>query len=151
MEINGIPGWRGLQRATGINMADRLVDYVLGEIDMKPMEADRITWSVHIACLFEVSADKPGNVTWGKDFWDTRFVDFMASAMAVGPAFRNAAETPVGEIIYQAVRDTGSLANTNTNLGMILLLAPLARAAALRASQRPARGCEASPGRVDGR
>jgi len=97
---------------------------------MRAMEADRITWSVHIACLFEVSADKPGNVTWGKDFWDTRFVDFMASAIAVGPAFRNAAETPVGEIIYQAVRDTGSLANTNTNLGMILLLAPLAKAAA---------------------
>lgn len=98
---------------------------------MRPMEADRITWSVHIACLFEVSADKPGNVTWGKDFWDTRFVDFMASAIAVGPAFRNAAETPVGEIIYQAVHDTSRLANTNTNLGMILLLAPLARAAAL--------------------
>ena len=68
---------------------------------MRPMETDRITWSVHIACLFEVSADKPGNVTWGKDFWDTRFVDFMASAIAVGPAFRNAGETPVGEIIYQ--------------------------------------------------
>lgn len=97
---------------------------------MRPMEADRITWSVHIACLFEVSADKPGNVTWGKDFWDTRFVDFMASAIAVGPAFRNAAEKSVGEIVYQAVRDTGRLANTNTNLGMILLLAPLARAAA---------------------
>jgi len=94
------------------------------------MEADRITWSVHIACLFEVSTDKPGNVTWGKDFWDTRFVDFMASAIAVGPAFRNAAETPVGEIVYRAVNDTGRLANTNTNLGMILLLAPLARAAA---------------------
>jgi triphosphoribosyl-dephospho-CoA synthase len=97
---------------------------------MRPLEADRLTWSVHIACLFEVSTDKPGNVTWGKDFWDTRFVDFMASAIAVGPAFRNAAETPVGEIIYQAVLDTGSLASTNTNLGMILLLAPLAQAAA---------------------
>ncbi len=109
---------------------------------MTPMEADRITWSVHIACLFEVSTDKPGNVTWGKDFWDTRFVDFMASAIAVGPAFRNAAETPVGDIVYQAVYDTSRLANTNTNLGMILLLAPLARAAAqghpdgLRASVR---------------
>jgi triphosphoribosyl-dephospho-CoA synthase len=98
---------------------------------MRPVETDRITWSVHIACLLEVSADKPGNVTWGKDFWDTRFVDFMASAVAIGPAFRNAAETPVGEIIFRAVSDTGRLANTNTNLGMILLLAPLARAAAL--------------------
>lgn len=31
VEINGIPGWRGLEQATGINMADRLIDYVLGE------------------------------------------------------------------------------------------------------------------------
>lgn len=98
---------------------------------MKPMEADRITWSVHIACLLEVSADKPGNVTWGKDFWDTRFVDFLASAVAVGPAFRHAAQKSVGEIVYQAVSDTGRLANTNTNLGMVLLLAPLGKAAAL--------------------
>jgi RimK family alpha-L-glutamate ligase len=30
VEINGIPGWRGLERATGINMAERLVDYILG-------------------------------------------------------------------------------------------------------------------------
>jgi RimK family alpha-L-glutamate ligase len=29
VEINGIPGWRGLARATGINIAERLVDYVL--------------------------------------------------------------------------------------------------------------------------
>jgi triphosphoribosyl-dephospho-CoA synthase len=94
------------------------------------MEADRITWSAHIACLLEVSADKPGNVTWGKDFWDTRFVDFMASAIAVGPAFRDASGKTVGDIVYQAVQDTRRLANTNTNLGMILLLAPLARAAA---------------------
>ena len=96
---------------------------------MKGLETDRITWSVHIACLLEVSADKPGNVTWGKDFWDTRFVDFMASAIAIGPAFRHAVERPVGQIVLQAVQDTQRLANTNTNLGMILLLAPLAKAA----------------------
>lgn len=29
IEINGIPGWRGLQGATGIDIADRLVDYVV--------------------------------------------------------------------------------------------------------------------------
>ncbi|RLC67179.1 MAG: hypothetical protein DRI48_02960 [Chloroflexi bacterium] len=29
VEINGIPGWRGLQAATGVNVADRVVDYVL--------------------------------------------------------------------------------------------------------------------------
>jgi RimK family alpha-L-glutamate ligase len=32
VEINGIPGWRGLEQATGITIADRLVDYALREI-----------------------------------------------------------------------------------------------------------------------
>lgn len=29
IEINGIPGWQGLERATGINVAELLVDHVL--------------------------------------------------------------------------------------------------------------------------
>lgn len=98
---------------------------------MRALEGDALAWAANLACLLEVSADKPGNVTWGKEFGDTRYVDFMASAVAIGPAFRRAAERPVGEVIAQAVRDTGRLANSNTNLGMILMLAPLARAAGL--------------------
>ena len=31
VEVNGIPGWRGLEKATGVNMADRIVAYTLGE------------------------------------------------------------------------------------------------------------------------
>jgi triphosphoribosyl-dephospho-CoA synthase len=77
----------------------------------------------------EVSADKPGNVTWGKAFWDARYVDFMTSAVAIGPALRDAARKPVGETILRAVRDTQRFVSTNTNLGMLLLLAPLAKAA----------------------
>ena len=98
---------------------------------MMPLGPDRIAWAVHIACLLEVCADKPGNVTWGKDFWDARFVDFMASAVAVGPSLRDATHTPIGETVLQAVRDTRWFVKTNTNLGMILLLAPLAKAAGL--------------------
>ena len=30
IEVNGIPGWRALQAATGVDVADRLVEYVLG-------------------------------------------------------------------------------------------------------------------------
>lgn len=96
---------------------------------MNAFPTDKIAWAVHIACLLEVCTDKPGNVTWGKDFWDTRFMDFMASAIAVGPALRDAPHKPVGETILQAVSDTRRLVTTNTNLGMILLLAPLAKAA----------------------
>jgi RimK family alpha-L-glutamate ligase len=28
LEVNGIPGWRGLQEATGLDVAGRLLDYV---------------------------------------------------------------------------------------------------------------------------
>jgi triphosphoribosyl-dephospho-CoA synthase len=96
---------------------------------MKALDGDRIAWAVEIACLLEVCADKPGNVTWDKNFWDARFVDFITSAVAIGPALRDAAQASVGETILRAVRDTRRFVHTNTNLGMILLLAPLAKAA----------------------
>lgn len=92
-------------------------------IDAIPAQA------AQLACLLEVSADKPGNVTWGKPFWDTRYVDFMTSAVAIGPALQEAAQRPVGETILRAVRDTRRFVSTNTNLGMLLLLAPLVKAA----------------------
>lgn len=31
-EVNGLPGWRGLQKVTKINIADEVVDYVLSKI-----------------------------------------------------------------------------------------------------------------------
>ncbi len=33
IEVNGIPGWKGLQRATGIDVADQLIAYALREPD----------------------------------------------------------------------------------------------------------------------
>lgn len=79
-----------------------------------------------LACLLELSAPKPGNVHRGADFEDTTFQDFVASAVAVGPIFDRAAELPVGRTIRDAVAATRRMAGNNTNLGMILLLAPLA-------------------------
>ena len=96
---------------------------------MKALDADSIAWAAHLACLLEVSVDKPGNVTWGKGFWDMRFIDLMVSAVAIGPALRDAPGRPVGETILRAIRDTQQFVDTNTNLGMVLLLAPLAKAA----------------------
>jgi len=95
------------------------------------MDPDSIAQAAQLACLLEVSADKPGNVTWDKAFWDARYVDFMASAVAIGPALRDAPSRAVGETILRAVRDTRRFVRTNTNLGMVLLLAPLAKAAGL--------------------
>lgn len=81
------------------------------------------------ACLIEASAAKPGNVSPGRDFDDTRFEDFVLSAAAIGPAFARAPEASVGDTVLQAVRDTRRFVRANTNLGMVLLLAPLACAA----------------------
>ena len=102
---------------------------------MKPLAADKIAWAVQIACLLEASAEKPGNVTRSKDFSDSCYEDFLISAMAIGPAFQNAADASVGETIRRAVSDTQRLVGTNTNLGMVLLLAPLAKAAGRGHSQ----------------
>jgi triphosphoribosyl-dephospho-CoA synthase len=82
-----------------------------------------------LACLLEVSAPKPGNVSPERHFHDTRYEDFLASAVAIGPALAGAAEQPLGTTIRRAVEDTLRWTRSNTNLGIVLLLAPLARAA----------------------
>ena len=102
---------------------------------MKPLAVDKIAWAAQMTCLLEASAEKPGNVTRSKDFSDSCYENFLVSAMAIGPAFQNAADASVGETIRRAVRDTQRLVSTNTNLGMVLLLAPLAKAAANGHSQ----------------
>jgi triphosphoribosyl-dephospho-CoA synthase len=81
-----------------------------------------------MACVREVCAPKPGNVNRFHDFSDTRFEDFLLSAMAIGPAMLEADRHGVGQITWLAVRDTRRLVQSNTNLGIVLLLAPLAKA-----------------------
>ena len=63
-----------------------------------------------------------------RDFADTTYLDFLASAAAIAPVLEHAAEQPVGQTILDAVRATRRVTSANTNLGIILLLAPLARA-----------------------
>jgi triphosphoribosyl-dephospho-CoA synthase len=83
------------------------------------------------ACRREVEAEKPGNVTPAHAFPEMTADDFLASAAAIGPVLGQAGRRPVGETILLAVEATRRAAPANTNLGTILLLAPLARAAAL--------------------
>lgn len=81
-----------------------------------------------LASLWEATAAKPGNVHRGADFDDTSFADFVASAVAIGPVFDQAAHARLGPLVLSAVQATRSLVATNTNLGMLLLMAPLALA-----------------------
>jgi len=79
-----------------------------------------------LACLLEATAPKVGNVHRGADFDDLTFHDFVSSAVAIGPAFEAAAEGRVGQIVLDAIKATRHVVATNTNLGMVLLFAPLA-------------------------
>jgi triphosphoribosyl-dephospho-CoA synthase len=90
--------------------------------------AKEIAQLAQMACIWEVCAPKPGNVTRDHDFSDASMTDFLLSAIAVGPAFANAASLSIGEIVRQAIADTHRLVRSNTNLGLVLLLAPLVKA-----------------------
>ncbi len=98
---------------------------------MNPLSCQKIAWACQAACRLEVCADKPGNVTRHHAFHDATFDDFMASAEAIGPVFKNIDRASVGETVLHAVQATRRRTETNTNLGMILLLAPLAKAASI--------------------
>jgi triphosphoribosyl-dephospho-CoA synthase len=95
---------------------------------------DFIASAAQLACLLEASAPKPGNVSPGHDFPDASYEDFLASAAAIGPAL--ASDLPLGAMMHAAIRATQQWTRSNTNLGIVLLLAPLARAAR---SPRPLR------------
>jgi triphosphoribosyl-dephospho-CoA synthase len=98
--------------------------------------APRYAWTAaevgsaaQLACLLEVSAPKPGNVSPGRHFGDTRYEDFLASAAAIGAPLSGAATRGIGATIRLAVESTARWTRSNTNLGIVLLLAPIARAA----------------------
>lgn len=88
--------------------------------------------SATLACLLEISAPKPGNVHRGADFEDAGFVDFAASAVAIGPVMDLANDVGVGPTALAAIRATRAVTRTNTNLGTVLLLAPLAASGSAR-------------------
>jgi len=79
-----------------------------------------------VACIWEATARKPGNVHRFRDFRDTSYVDFLVSAAAMAPTLDRARGRRVGETVLDAVRATRSVAATNTNMGIVLLFAPLA-------------------------
>lgn len=93
---------------------------------MTPADVSR---TVTAACILEATAPKPGNVSPGRPFGNMTFEDFVASAVAIGPVLGEAGEQPLGRTILAAVQATRAATTSNTNLGIILLLAPLARAA----------------------
>jgi triphosphoribosyl-dephospho-CoA synthase len=118
---------------------------------MYPREkAKHISECLELAILFEVSADKPGNVNLTVGFEGTRYEHFLASAVAVAPSFELAAERGVavsrgevqvrdvklGCIIRDCVADINAWQHGgNTLLGTVILLSPIAVAAGMTPTQ----------------
>ncbi len=82
-----------------------------------------------MACLLEASAEKPGNVTPTHAFRDMSYEDFLRGAAALGPEMARAGYRGVGTTILAAITARRRWTRANTNLGIVLLFAPLARAA----------------------
>ena len=95
----------------------------------RALRGSDVAVAAQLACLLEVSTPKPGNVSPVARFHDATYEDFLASAAALGPALAQAGDRPLGATIRAAVEATARWAPSNTNLGLVLLLAPLARAA----------------------
>jgi triphosphoribosyl-dephospho-CoA synthase len=93
------------------------------------MDASDIGLFAQLACVWEATARKPGNVHRYRDFADTTYLDFVTSAAASASILATASGRPVGATVLEAVRRTRQVSRANTNLGILLLLAPLARAA----------------------
>jgi triphosphoribosyl-dephospho-CoA synthase len=102
--------------------------------------ADSVAGAAQLACVLEVSAEKPGNITPSHDFHDTSYEDMVRSAIAVGPELGRAGERTVGETVLAVMEASRRVAPANTNLGIALLLAPLARAALAGGPLRPRLG-----------
>ncbi|WP_442578793.1 triphosphoribosyl-dephospho-CoA synthase [Mesorhizobium sp. ASY16-5R] len=80
------------------------------------------------ACRLEIEALKPGNVHVFADGHRMSAAQFLESARVSSPPLTDPA-LPVGRRMLEAVRATRQAVGTNTNLGIILLCAPLIRAA----------------------
>lgn len=95
------------------------------ERDILPIGIDLFA---EVACIWEVSARKVGNVYPGANFRDCGAVDFLLSAAALRTLFRWPGHMGTGCLVRRAMEETRAVIGTNTNLGIILLLSPLVNA-----------------------
>lgn len=92
---------------------------------------------VQTACIWEASARKFGNVHPAASFEDTAYLEFLLSAAAIHRPFTMAAAASIGTTVQFAGWMTRNAVNANTNLGIIILLAPLVKAWKLAVEFRP--------------
>src|SRR5204862_424383 len=72
-------------------------------VTLPARQAADVAAAAQLACLLEVSAPKPGNVSPFASFRDATYEDFLASAAAIGPALLMAGERSLGATIRAVV------------------------------------------------
>lgn len=95
---------------------------------MAKISSEIIAQTFISACEAELQAPKPGNVHIYGDGHGMAVEDFCLSAGAAAP-FIAAPQASIGKRILGAMRATWDVVGQNTNLGIVLLCAPLAQAA----------------------
>jgi triphosphoribosyl-dephospho-CoA synthase len=90
------------------------------------MAASVIAQWIRRACVLEATARKPGNVHPEASFADLTYADFVKSADVIAPILAEAEQVGVGETIFRAALATRQEVGTNSNLGILLMLTPLA-------------------------
>ncbi|KAA9409161.1 triphosphoribosyl-dephospho-CoA synthase [Haloarcula hispanica] len=91
-----------------------------------------VAQNAQLALLLEVSGTpKPGNVDREREYDDLRFEHFMAGAVGARPGLdRAAAADPIGPAFETAVEGMAAQSGGNTQFGALMVLTPLAAAAA---------------------
>jgi len=109
------------------------------------MNPELIAKIAQISSVLEVSGyPKPGNVHRTRDFHDMVFEDFLISGIVIGDTIKEAAshgtkinnsisfkKSNIGKYILAGVKETDKWVANNTNLGIIMLLTPIAMSAAI--------------------
>ncbi|MDR1819446.1 MAG: triphosphoribosyl-dephospho-CoA synthase [Methanobrevibacter sp.] len=109
------------------------------------LSPNKIAQIAQISSVLEVSGyPKPGNVHRTRDFQDMVFEDFLISGIVIGDTVREATskifeinhkiksdEAFLGKYILKAVKETDEWIANNTNLGIIMLLIPIACSGAI--------------------
>jgi triphosphoribosyl-dephospho-CoA synthase len=109
-------------------------------------KAQHISKCLQLAIMLEVSVQKPGNISFTSSFEKTRVEHFLASAVAAGPTFQEAAylgtsvsekrlnvgKVGLGKLIKDCTVDVNAWQRGgNTILGTIILFVPMAVAAGM--------------------
>lgn len=94
----------------------------------KKLTSEEAAKAYKAACIAELQALKPGNVHLFADGHGMTIHDFIKSADASAAVIAQV-DLTLGQRIYQALKATNDAVGMNTNLGVILLCAPLVQVA----------------------